>query len=127
MSGESIEELKKHTKVYLNVLYTLMVLTVLTVAVAYFNLPVVAAIIVALLIATVKGALVAGFFMHLIGEKKLIFQLLLLTGFFFAAMLGLMLMTSTGSVGTNIAPEVVMTSGDEGGDREAEESAGEEH
>ena len=122
MSGESIEELKKHTKVYLNILYTLMALTVLTVAVAYFDLPVKAAIVVALLIASVKGALVAGFFMHLIGEKKIVFQLLLLTGFFFAAMLGIILMTVTGSSGENIAPPVMVTSGDEGG-----ESAGEEH
>jgi cytochrome c oxidase subunit 4 len=46
-------------------------------------------IAVALAIASVKAFLVAGYFMHLISERKLIYGLLLATGFFF---LGLMLL-----------------------------------
>jgi cytochrome c oxidase subunit 4 len=44
-------------------------------------------IAVALFIATVKAFLVAGYFMHLISEKKLIYSILAFTGFFFAGMM----------------------------------------
>jgi len=44
-------------------------------------------IVAALLIASTKGFLVAGFFMHLISEKKLIYSLLGCTAFFFAALM----------------------------------------
>ena len=45
---------------------------------------------VALFIATVKAFLVAGYFMHLISEKKMIYGILVATVFFFA---GLMFLT----------------------------------
>ncbi len=45
---------------------------------------------IALFIACVKGFLVAGYFMHLISEKKMIYGILLATVFFFA---GLMYLT----------------------------------
>ena len=44
-------------------------------------------ITVALFIATVKASLVAGFFMHLISEKKAIYAILMTTVFFFAGMM----------------------------------------
>jgi caa(3)-type oxidase subunit IV len=47
------------------------------------------AVPVALFIALVKGSLVAGYFMHLISEKKLIYAVLVLTVVFFAALLAL--------------------------------------
>jgi caa(3)-type oxidase subunit IV len=47
-------------------------------------------IVVALLIASCKGFLVAAFFMHLISEKKMIYAVLSLTAFFFS---GLMYLT----------------------------------
>ena len=47
-------------------------------------------IIVALFIASCKGFLVAGFFMHLISEKKMIYSVLAFTAFFFS---GLMYLT----------------------------------
>ncbi len=40
-------------------------------------------IVVALVIASAKGFLVAGFFMHLISEKKMIYAVLAFTGFLF--------------------------------------------
>ena len=64
-----------------------MALTIVTVAVSYLHLPVKAAIAVALLIATVKGSLVACYFMHLISEKKLILWVMLLTVAFFVVLL----------------------------------------
>ena len=47
----------------------------------------------AVVIATVKGSLVAGYFMHLFSEKKLIYVVLAFTGLFAVAMVGLILAT----------------------------------
>lgn len=81
------ETIRKETKTYISVFVALAVLTGLTVGVSYFHLPPVLAIGVALLIAAFKGSLVAGFFMHLLHERKLIYWVLLLTVFFFLFLL----------------------------------------
>lgn len=73
------EDVRKHVRVYLLVFGALAVLTVVTVAVGYVRLPIGAALAVALLIASVKGGLVAAYFMHLVSEKRLIYALLILT------------------------------------------------
>jgi cytochrome c oxidase subunit IV len=83
VSGHSPEAVKKQVRVYVAVFAALAVLTVLTVAVSYLHMPLWAAIAVALLVASVKGTLVAAFFMHLISEKKIIWLVLLLAIFFF--------------------------------------------
>jgi cytochrome c oxidase subunit 4 len=80
-------DLHKHVRAYILVFVSLMVLTLVTVAVSYLHLPVGQAIAVALLIATVKGSLVACYFMHLISEKKLILWVLALTVVFFFVLL----------------------------------------
>jgi cytochrome c oxidase subunit 4 len=80
-------DLDKHVRAYILVFVSLMVLTIVTVAVSYLHLPIKAAIGVALLIATIKGSLVACYFMHLISEKKLILWVLLLTVAFFIVLL----------------------------------------
>ena len=64
MSSAS-SELDTHTRTYLAVFGALAILTVVTVTVGYLSLPVGAAIVVALSIAGLKGALVASFFMRL--------------------------------------------------------------
>ncbi len=87
MSGTSVEEIKKHVRTYILVFVALMALTIVTVAVSYLHLSVGWAIAVALFIATIKGSLVAGFFMHLISEKKLIYATLILTFVFFIALM----------------------------------------
>ena len=51
------------------------------------------AVAVALLVATVKGSLVACYFMHLISEKKLILAVLALTVAFFVVLLALPVLT----------------------------------
>jgi cytochrome c oxidase subunit 4 len=94
MSTASAEEVRKHVRVYLTVFAALAVLTVVTVVVSYFHLPVHLAIIVALIIASVKGSLVAGYFMHLISEEKIIYWVLGLTGAFFIALMLLPVFTS---------------------------------
>jgi cytochrome c oxidase subunit 4 len=80
----SPEQIRKEMRVYLTVFFGLAVLTAATVGACYgLKLPVHTAIIVALIIASVKGFLVAGYFMHLLSEKKVIYGVLILTVIFF--------------------------------------------
>jgi len=81
------EDIQKHVRTYMIVFSILMVLTFVTVAVSYLHLPVRTAILLALIIASIKGGLVACFFMHLISEKKAVYSLLVLTFFFFMVLL----------------------------------------
>ena len=76
------EDHAPNVKAYMLVFGALSFLTVLTVAVSYLHMTIVPAIIVAMIIATVKAGLVASIFMHLKGEKALIFGVLGLTVFF---------------------------------------------
>src|SRR2546423_1299282 len=93
------EEIRKHVKIYLGVFATLLVLTVLTVAVSYMHLPIHYAILVALAVATVKGSLVACYFMHLISERAMLYGILVLCGFFFLVLLLLPVVTVQTTVG----------------------------
>jgi cytochrome c oxidase subunit 4 len=94
MSAANAEEVKKHVRVYLIVFAALTVLTAVTVMVSYLHLPVHTAVIVALIIASVKGSLVAGYFMHLISEERIIYWVLGLTGAFFIVLMLLPVFTS---------------------------------
>ncbi|MCA9428006.1 MAG: cytochrome C oxidase subunit IV family protein [Candidatus Omnitrophica bacterium] len=85
----SVEEANRHVKLYLGVFAALLVLTAITVTVAFVDLGHGTNIGVALLIATAKASLVGLFFMHLKWERKSLHGLLLLTFFFFAGMIGL--------------------------------------
>ena len=87
MSELSHEEIKHHIKIYIGVFVALAFLTIATVAIAGFHLPLVPAVTIALLIATIKGSLVATFFMHLGWEKKIIYWILVLTVIFFVVLL----------------------------------------
>jgi cytochrome c oxidase subunit 4 len=89
MTSDHAVDIDRHVRVYITVFAALMGLTIITVAVSYLHLPMRIAVTVALLVATVKGALVACYFMHLISEKKLIYAVLVLTVVFFAALLAL--------------------------------------
>ena len=86
-------DIDKHVKVYIGVFVALMVLTIVTVAIARYHFPVAIAVSLALLVATVKGGLVACYFMHLISEKKLIHAILALTVVFFVVLLALPVLT----------------------------------
>ena len=85
----TVEEVKKHVKVYVIVFGALAVLTVVTVAVSYLDFTIIPALIVAMIIALVKGGLVAGYFMHLVSEKKVIYWVLVLTVVFLVCMFAL--------------------------------------
>lgn len=82
-------DIDRHVRIYVTVFVALMALTIITVAISRFHLPTPYAVTVALLVATIKGSLVASYFMHLISEKKLIYAVLALTAVFFVALLAL--------------------------------------
>src|SRR5215212_1703941 len=93
MTMDHAAEIDRHVRIYISVFVSLMALTIITVGISYLHLPVPIAVTVALLVATVKGSLVACYFMHLISEKKLIYAVLVLTAVFFAALLALPVIT----------------------------------
>ena len=89
----TVEEINKHVRIYITVFVALAGLTVITVAVSYWHLPVLPAVALALVIATIKASLVACYFMHLISEKRLILWVLVLTALFFLVLLLLPVLT----------------------------------
>lgn len=93
MTSDHAVDIDKHVRIYITVFVALMVLTIITVAVSYLDLAVPLAVTVALTIAIVKGSLVAGYFMHLVSERKLIYAVLVLTVAFFLALLALPIFT----------------------------------
>ena len=98
--AESAEEIRHHIKVYITVFLALAVLTLVTVGVSYLHIESVAAtILVALVIASIKGALVAGYFMHLVSEKQIIYWVLILTVVFFITLMLLPVLTDMSGVG----------------------------
>jgi caa(3)-type oxidase subunit IV len=94
MSGHSIEDIKKSIKKYWMVFAALTVGTIITVAVAEIHLGIILGITVALIVAVTKGTLVAGYFMHLFEERKMIYDILLLTAVFVVVMVGLVMWTA---------------------------------
>lgn len=97
--AESAEEIRAHIGGYIKIGIALFVLTAVTVGVSYieFN-SVFLTVFVGLLIATIKGALVACYFMHLIEEEKLIYWVLAITVVFFAVLMAVPYMTDFDSV-----------------------------
>jgi cytochrome c oxidase subunit 4 len=91
--GDHAVDIDKHVRVYVTVFVALMVLTVITVAISYLDLAVPMAVTVAMFVAIIKGSLVAGYFMHLVSEKKLIYAVLVLTAAFFVALMALPVVT----------------------------------
>ena len=87
----SSKDLGHHITNYRNVFIYLLIGTALTVGASYVEFSVkdsiAGAIFVGLLIATIKGYLVAANFMHLNSEKKMIYWILLLTVFFLVLLL----------------------------------------
>jgi cytochrome c oxidase subunit 4 len=77
----------KHVKKYLMVGALLMVFTVITVALSYFDFGSHKAnMAIGMLVATFKAGLVAMIFMHLSAEKQLIYRVLLFTVLFVLAL-----------------------------------------
>jgi cytochrome c oxidase subunit 4 len=93
---------KKTVRTYLTIGAALYVFTAITVAVNQVHLAVPMAITVALIIASVKGSMVASVFMHLSHEKKWIYGSLLLTVLFFFVLIFIPLATVSDTFGKNI-------------------------
>jgi|ERR1051326_1967127 caa(3)-type oxidase subunit IV len=93
MSDEhSAEHFSHHIRRYLYVFYALIVGTAFTVWASYIRFDSRAVNIgLALAIACTKAFLVAGYFMHLISEKKMIYAVMSFTAFFFAGLMALTL------------------------------------
>lgn len=99
MPHHSEEEINRHVKVYITVFVALMALTVVTVAISYLHLSFPVAVALALFVATIKGGLVACYFMHLISEKRLIYAVLVITVVKFIALMALPAFTHGNSYG----------------------------
>jgi len=90
MSDPHSDHVAKHVRIYLTVFIALLIGTMVTVGMYYIHFEsMTLTIIIALFIATVKASLVAGFFMHLVSEKKSIYTVLTVTAFFFAGLMAL--------------------------------------
>ena len=79
MSELTPEQVKHHIKTYVLVFIALAFLTIVTVAISYLDLGVVEGVVLALIVASIKGSLVACYFMHLIDEKITIYWTLIAT------------------------------------------------
>ena len=99
MASHASHDVRKDLKRYIAVFVLLLVGTILTVAAWKWGGDVLAkvginptltvTIVIALFIALIKAFLVAGYFMHLISEKKLIYAVLAITAIKFVALLAL--------------------------------------
>ena len=94
--------IKKSIRSYMMIGAALFVFTGITVAVNQVHLAVPMAITVALIIATMKGSMVASVFMHLNHERKWIYGALILTVIGFFILMTVPLFTTMDHIGTPI-------------------------
>jgi cytochrome c oxidase subunit IV len=95
-------EVQKKVKTYFSIGAALLVFTGITVGANLLHLAGVAAITVALVIACMKGSMVAAVFMHLSHERKWIYGALLLTVVFFIVLMTIPMFTTMDNIGTPI-------------------------
>ena len=95
VTSDHAADIDRHVRIYITVFVALMALTIITVAVSYLDLSTPMTVAVALFIATIKGSLVACYFMHLIAEKKLIYAVLAITAVKFVALIFLPVFTQS--------------------------------
>jgi len=89
------DDVAHHIPIYWKVFWALIAGTVITVGLYSVHFESVAVTIaIALFVASIKAFLVAGYFMHLLSEKKMIYGILAATVFF---LIGLMALTIWGS------------------------------
>ena len=100
MATESKESIEHHIQTYIRVFIALGVLTVITVAVSYLNVSFIEAFFIAMTVATIKGSLVLGYFMHLITERQMIIWILVATVATFIILMFIPLISLTDQVTT---------------------------
>ncbi len=93
-------DIQKSVRSYIKVFVMLMVFTVITVLASRFHMTVPMGITVALIIAAMKGSMVAGVFMHLSHERKWIYGALLLTVLGFIILMSVPSFTILDGIGT---------------------------
>lgn len=102
MGGSSAADIQHHVKIYIRVFIALAVLTVVTVAVAQIgynqNWSITTAVVIALLVASIKAGLVACYFMHLISEKGALFWILANCALFFVLLLAIPVLTDSETI-----------------------------
>jgi caa(3)-type oxidase subunit IV len=96
------EAIRKTVRTYWMIGAALFVFTVITVAVNQIHLAVPMAITVALIIATMKGSMVAAVFMHLNHERMWIYGALVLTVIGFLILMTVPMFTNMDHIGTPI-------------------------
>ena len=95
-AGAIEAEVKRYWKVFA----ALTAGTIITVTISNVHLGILLGIAAALIVAVVKGSLVAGYFMHLLHERKLIYTILVLTAVFVATLVVLLLWSYGDQQGT---------------------------
>jgi len=100
---DNIESIQKHVRNYLMVFGALAILTIVTVGASYLQVGVVLGIVIALIIATAKGSLVAAVFMHLSSEKKFVYILLGITAILFLVLMFITLFTVNDNAGIHVS------------------------
>ena len=93
---------RKSVRLYVTIGVSLLVFTAITVMANRLHLVVPIAITVAIIIACIKGSMVASVFMHLTHEKKWIYGALLLTIVFFIFLMCIPLFTIMDTIGTPV-------------------------
>jgi cytochrome c oxidase subunit 4 len=97
------ESIKKSIRSYLMIGAALYAFTIITVAANQIHLAIPLAITLALIIASIKGSMVAAVFMHLSHEKRWVYGSLVLTAIFFAVLMLVPLFTTMDHIGTKSA------------------------
>ena len=101
----SAKDMSHHITHYRNIFIYLLIGTALTVIASYFEFNVedsiAGSIFIGLLIASIKGYLVAANFMHLNSEKKMIYWILMLTVFLLVLLLFIPLLWDINNLGNN--------------------------
>ena len=101
----SAKDMAHHIANYRKIFIFLLIGTAFTVGASYLELNVqnsiAGAIFIGLLIASIKGYLVAANFMHLNSEKKIIYWILILTVFFLVLLLFIPLLWDLNNMGNN--------------------------
>lgn len=98
MEAAGHEDIRKHVRIYLAVFAALGVLTVFTVLASYLTVSMPLAVVIALIIASVKAFLVAACFMHLMSDRTTIYTILILTALCLIVMLLVPVLTSADMV-----------------------------
>ncbi len=91
MDVNHVQAVQKHVRTYVGVFVALLIGTLLTVGISQVHLGETGNVAAALLIAALKAGLVAGFFMHLVSEKKAIYAIMVFAIVFLIALMFLTL------------------------------------